>query len=109
LRNASYEDVRADTSPPAAGLAQARPAEEKRTSTNLSSFFIVEEMSRGKLPKDAALEALRRVKANTVEKRPLNARGLPKFGSSVYALNAKGEYAGVTMYGSDDATYAVCN
>jgi N4-(beta-N-acetylglucosaminyl)-L-asparaginase len=75
---------------------------------NLSSFFIVEEMSRGKHPKDAALEALRRVKANTVEKRLLNARGLPKFGLSFYALNAKGEYAGVTMYATDDSKYAVC-
>ncbi len=75
---------------------------------NLSSFFVVEEMRRGKAPKDAALEALRRVKANTVEKRLLNERGLPAFGLSFYALNAKGEYAGVTMYGGKDSTYAVC-
>ena len=38
---------------------------------NLSSFFIVEEMRRGRSPKDAAMEALRRVRANTVEKRLL--------------------------------------
>ncbi|HJS75444.1 MAG TPA: N(4)-(beta-N-acetylglucosaminyl)-L-asparaginase [Vicinamibacteria bacterium] len=75
---------------------------------NLSSFFVVEEMRRGKHPKDAAIEALRRVKANTVEKRLLNERGLPAFGLSFYALNAKGEYAGVTMYGGKDSTYAVC-
>lgn len=75
---------------------------------NLSSFLIVEEMRRGKHPKDAAMEALRRVKANTVEKRLLNERGLPAFGLSFYALNAKGEYAGVSMYGGKDATYAVC-
>jgi N4-(beta-N-acetylglucosaminyl)-L-asparaginase len=75
---------------------------------NLSSFFIVEEMRRGKHPKDAALEALRRVKANTVEKRLLNARGLPAFGLNFYALNAKGEYAGVTMYAREDSKYAVC-
>ncbi len=75
---------------------------------NLSSFFVVEEMRRGKAPKDAAMEALRRVKANTVEKRLLNDRGLPAFGLSFYALNAKGEYAGVTMYGGKDSTYAVC-
>ena len=75
---------------------------------NLSSFLIVEEMRRGKHPKDAAMEALRRVKANTVEKRLLNERGLPAFGLSFYALNARGEYAGVSMYGGKDATYAVC-
>ncbi len=75
---------------------------------NLSSFFVVEEMRRGKHPKDAAMEALRRVKANTVEKRLLNERGLPAFGLSFYALNAKGEYAGVSMYGGKDVTYAVC-
>jgi N4-(beta-N-acetylglucosaminyl)-L-asparaginase len=75
---------------------------------NLSSFFIVEEMRRGKHPKDAAMEALRRVKANTVEKRLLNERGLPAFGLSFYALNAKGEYTGVTMYGGSEAKYAVC-
>ena len=40
---------------------------------NLSSFFIVEEMRRGRSPKDAAFEALRRVKASTVEKRLLHA------------------------------------
>jgi N4-(beta-N-acetylglucosaminyl)-L-asparaginase len=75
---------------------------------NLCSFLIVEEMRRGKHPKDAAMEALRRVKANTVEKRLLNDRGLPAFGLSFYALNAKGEYAGVSMYSGKDSTYAVC-
>ncbi len=45
---------------------------------NLSSFFIVEEMRRGRSPKDAAMEALKRVKANTVEKRLLDARGQPE-------------------------------
>jgi N4-(beta-N-acetylglucosaminyl)-L-asparaginase len=75
---------------------------------NLSSFLVVEEMRRGKHPKDAAMEALRRVQKNTVEKRLLNGRNLPAFGLSFYALNAKGEYAGVSMYGGKDSTYAVC-
>ena len=35
---------------------------------------------------------------NTVEKRLLNARGLPNFGLNFYIVNAKGEYAGVSMY-----------
>ncbi len=72
---------------------------------NLCSFLIVEEMRRGRHPKDAGMEALRRIKANTVEKRLLNSRGLPNFGINFYVINAKGEYAGVSMY---DATYAVC-
>jgi N4-(beta-N-acetylglucosaminyl)-L-asparaginase len=72
---------------------------------NLCSFLIVEEMRRGKHPKDAGLEALRRVQKNTIEKRLLNSRGLPNFGLNFYVLNAKGEYAGVSMYA---ATYAVC-
>ena len=72
---------------------------------NLCSFLIVEEMRRGKHPKDAGLEALRRVQKNTVEKRLLNSRGLPNFGLSFYIVNAKGEYAGVSTYGG---TYAVC-
>ena len=42
---------------------------------NLCSFLIVEEMRRGTHPKDAGMEALKRIKANTVEKRLLNARG----------------------------------
>ena len=45
---------------------------------NLCSFLIVEQMRRGKSPKDAGMEALRRIKTNTVEKRLLNARGLPE-------------------------------
>jgi N4-(beta-N-acetylglucosaminyl)-L-asparaginase len=72
---------------------------------NLCSFFIVEQMRAGKSPKDAGLEALRRVKANTVEKRLLNGKGNPAFGLSFYVLNKKGEFAGVSMYQSD---YAVC-
>src|SRR5256884_7280912 len=47
---------------------------------NLCSFLIVEEMRRGKRPKDAGMEALKRIKANTVEKRLLNSKGNPDFG-----------------------------
>ncbi len=61
---------------------------------NLCSFLIVEEMRRGKSPKDAGMEALRRIKANTVEKRLLNKAGNPNFGINFYVLNARGEHAG---------------
>jgi N4-(beta-N-acetylglucosaminyl)-L-asparaginase len=64
-------------------------------------------MRRGKHPKDAGMEALRRIKANTVEKRLRNSKGNPSFGINFYILNAKGEYAGVTMY--PGASYAICN
>ncbi len=71
----------------------------------LSSFLIVEQMRAGKHPKDAALEALRRVKANTIEKRLLNDKGNPNFNLIFYAVNAKGEHGGASMYANK---YAVC-
>jgi N4-(beta-N-acetylglucosaminyl)-L-asparaginase len=72
---------------------------------NLCSFLIVENMRRGMHPKDAGMEALKRIRANTIEKRLLNKDGNPSFGISFYAVNARGEYAGVSMYMSK---YAVC-
>ncbi len=78
---------------------------------NLCSYLIVEEMRRGKHPKDAGLEALRRIKANTIEKRLLNARGEPNFNINFYILNKKGEYAGVAMYSPSPRgqQFAVCD
>jgi N4-(beta-N-acetylglucosaminyl)-L-asparaginase len=73
---------------------------------NLSSYLIVEALRRGAHPKDAGMEALRRVVANTVEKRLLNDRRQPNFGLNFYVLNARGEHAGVSMY---PAKYAVCD
>jgi N4-(beta-N-acetylglucosaminyl)-L-asparaginase len=72
---------------------------------NLCSFLIVENMRRGLHPKDAGIEALNRVRANTVEKRLLTADGQPNFQLNFYLLNAKGEHASVSLYLSD---YAVC-
>jgi hypothetical protein len=57
------------------------------------------------------MEALRRIKANTVEKRLLNAQGQPSFNISFYILNKKGEFAGVAMYAATlgrPNRYAVC-
>jgi N4-(beta-N-acetylglucosaminyl)-L-asparaginase len=83
---------------------------------NLCSFLIVEEMRRGAHPKDAGMTALKRIVANTVEKRLLTARGNPNFGIDFYILDAKGRHAGVTMYpgyGSGanayKPTYAICD
>jgi N4-(beta-N-acetylglucosaminyl)-L-asparaginase len=74
---------------------------------NLCSFLIVDEMRRGKSPKDAGLEACRRIKASTIERRLLNKRGEPNFNVNFYILNRKGEYAGVALYGT--AQFAVCD
>jgi N4-(beta-N-acetylglucosaminyl)-L-asparaginase len=77
----------------------------------LSSFLIVELMRQGKHPKDAAIEALRRIQNNTVEKRLLNSHGLPNFYVTFYAISKKGDFAGVSMYASragKPVTYAVC-
>ncbi|MEO5511168.1 MAG: N(4)-(beta-N-acetylglucosaminyl)-L-asparaginase [Longimicrobiales bacterium] len=73
----------------------------------LISFLCVENMRRGMTPKDAGVEACRRIAKNTVEKRLLNNRGLPNFNIQFYLLNAQGVHAGVTMYGN--ASYAVCD
>ena len=76
---------------------------------SLASFLIVEEMRRGRPPKDAGMEALRRIKANQVEKRLLNAKGEPNFNINFYVLNARGDYAGVTMFNPGDLRFAVCD
>lgn len=71
----------------------------------LCSFLIVELLRQGRSPKDAGMEALRRVKANTIEKRLLDDRGNPAFGLQFYIVNKAGEFAGVSMY---ESQYAVC-
>jgi N4-(beta-N-acetylglucosaminyl)-L-asparaginase len=77
---------------------------------NLASFLIVEGMRRGLHPKDAGLEALKRIKANTVP-RLLNKRGEPNFNINFYILNRQGDYAGVAMYSPQPnrARFAVCD
>jgi N4-(beta-N-acetylglucosaminyl)-L-asparaginase len=74
---------------------------------NLCSFLIVENMRHGMSPKDAGMDALKRVKANTIEKRLLDRNGNPSSAMDLnfYVLNAKGEYAGVGMFPS---RFAVC-
>jgi N4-(beta-N-acetylglucosaminyl)-L-asparaginase len=79
---------------------------------SLASFLIVELMRNGTAPKDAGMTALKRIVANTVEKRLLNNRGQPNFNVSYYILNAGGQHAGVSMYelsGKGRTQYVVCN
>jgi len=78
---------------------------------SLCSFLIVEAMRSGLSPKDAGMAALKRVVANTVEKRLLNARGKPNFNVNYYIVNAKGDYAGVSLYEwseKEAVRFAVC-
>jgi N4-(beta-N-acetylglucosaminyl)-L-asparaginase len=77
---------------------------------NLCSFHIVEELRRGRSPKDAGMEALRRVQANTIADRLKNPRGLPNFNLNFYILNRRGDYAGVAMYNQNGrGQFAVCD
>src|SRR5215207_6788420 len=75
---------------------------------NLTSFLIVESMRRGMSPKDAGIEALKRIKSNTVEKRLLNSRGEPNFNVRFFALDKRGTFAGVAMYHAGETQYAAC-
>jgi hypothetical protein len=58
--------------------------------------------------KDAGMDALKRIKAATIERRLLNSRGEPNFNVNFYVLNTRGDHAGVALYGSSTAVYAVC-
>lgn len=76
----------------------------------LSSMLIVEEMRRGRHPKDAGVEACRRIQRNTIEPRLLNERGLPNFNVKFYIVSASGEYAGVGLYApAGGGEFAVCD
>jgi N4-(beta-N-acetylglucosaminyl)-L-asparaginase len=74
---------------------------------NLSAFLIVEALRRGLHPKDAALEALTRIRTATVDQRLLNPRGLPNFQVKFYVLDRSGRHAGVALYQDHDLVYSV--
>lgn len=71
----------------------------------LCSYLVVEQLRMGKSPTDAGMEALRRIKAATVEKRLLDDNGNPKFQVNFYVVNRTGEFAGVALY---ESQFAVC-
>ncbi len=78
---------------------------------NLSSYAIVDNLRRGMAPKDAAIDVLKRIQANTVEKRLLNSKGLPKSNVTFYVLARDGRHAGVSFYSrvkEERLEYAVC-
>ena len=49
-----------------------------------------------------------RIRANTVEARLLNSKGNPNFNIRFFALNKRGEYAGVAMYHAGETKFALC-
>jgi N4-(beta-N-acetylglucosaminyl)-L-asparaginase len=62
-------------------------------------------------PKDAGMAALKRLVANTTEKRLLNHRGQPNFNVVYYMVNIKGDYAATSLYassGKQPVRFAVC-
>ena len=74
----------------------------------LCSFLIVENMRRGMSPKDAGMDALKRIKTATIERRLLNSRGEPNFNVAFYVVNARGEHAAVAFYGGPTTLYSTC-
>jgi N4-(beta-N-acetylglucosaminyl)-L-asparaginase len=105
-----------DSPIPGAGLyvrdgAGAAGATGRGESTlfSLSSCGIVEAMRRGVHPTDAGMEALRQIRADTADPSLLNARGEPGFNVKFYIVNARGEHAGVALYGGATVQYAVCS
>lgn len=69
------------------------------------SHTVVELMRQGSSPKDACLEALRRIVRWTVEDRLLDERGRPNFNVNYYAVNKNGDYAGAAIW--EGARFAV--
>jgi N4-(beta-N-acetylglucosaminyl)-L-asparaginase len=65
---------------------------------SLGSFLVVEGLRAGLDPKDAGMNALKRLVENTIESRLLNPRGKPKFNVFYYILDTAGRYAGVALY-----------
>ncbi len=69
------------------------------------SMLVVENMRRGMAPTDACLEALRRIKHLTVERRLLDEAGRPNFNVNFYAVNKRGEHGAAALWSGSQ--YAV--
>ncbi len=59
---------------------------------------VVELMRQGRTPREACLEALRRVARQTKERRLLDDRGRPAFGLKLYAVRKDGAYGSGTLW-----------
>jgi N4-(beta-N-acetylglucosaminyl)-L-asparaginase len=65
---------------------------------NLSSAMIVEHLRRGLAPKDAAMEACKRVVATNKLPRLQDAKGRPNFEVKFYCLSKDGQFAGASLW-----------
>ena len=71
---------------------------------NLCSFMIVEGCGAAAPRRTPAWRRCRRVQANTVEKRPCSTPAAAQLQVNFYILDARGEHAGVGMYGGPRVT-----
>ncbi len=81
--------ARASTST-ATSARRVRPGAERPTSTISARSSSSSNMRRGLAPKDAGMEALKRIRANTVEKRLLAPTGEPHFQIIFYIAQREG-------------------
>ncbi|WP_422925523.1 N(4)-(beta-N-acetylglucosaminyl)-L-asparaginase [Singulisphaera sp. PoT] len=65
---------------------------------NLSSHTIVEAMRRGLNPKDAVIEACKRIAATNRNPRLRDAKGRPNFQVKFYCISKDGKYAGGSLW-----------
>ncbi len=65
---------------------------------NLSSHTIVEALRRGLTPKDAVLEACKRVAATNHNPRLRDPKGRPNFDVKFYCVDKDGRYAGASLW-----------
>lgn len=65
---------------------------------NLSSHTIVEALRRGMAPKDAVIEACRRIASTTKAKRLLDDKGRPNFDVKFYCIAKDGRFAGAALW-----------
>jgi N4-(beta-N-acetylglucosaminyl)-L-asparaginase len=65
---------------------------------NLSSAMMVEDLRRGRAPKDAVIEACKRVVATNRLPRLKDAKGRPNFDVKFYCLGKDGRFAGAALW-----------
>lgn len=68
------------------------------TMQSCAAFAVVQAMEAGRHPTEACLEVLRRIAANTRERRLLRADGRPHFNCTLYAIRKDGELGSAAMH-----------
>ncbi|MGD8866046.1 MAG: N(4)-(beta-N-acetylglucosaminyl)-L-asparaginase [Gemmatimonadales bacterium] len=71
------------------------------------SMLVVELMRRGDAPKDACLQALKRIVHFSVEERLLTEAGEPDFNVNFYAVNKRGEYGAAAIWSGSQ--FSICD